>query len=131
MARVVPKRAMISLAYTDPKIFVYSLKTGGVSIPQTREHSKRKWREVAEILNAQGDGVHKDWKSVTKYWVDCKAKLKRVEAALRLSQRRTGGGPSTEQPLSDIENMFLTILGEDYGQELSGIQVEPFPVRDN
>ncbi|CAH2090929.1 unnamed protein product [Euphydryas editha] len=94
---------------------------------QSKEHSKRKWQEVAEVLNAQGDGAHKDWKSWSKYWVDYKAKLKRRVAALRLSQRSTGGGPSTEQPLSDIENKFLQILGEDYGQGLIGVQVEPFP----
>lgn len=33
---------------------------------QAKEHSKRKWQEVAEILNAQGDGAHKDWKSWSK-----------------------------------------------------------------
>ncbi|XP_041969147.1 uncharacterized protein LOC121725991 [Aricia agestis] len=94
---------------------------------EAKEHSKRKWQEIANILNAQGDGAHKDWKSWSKYWIDYKAKLKRRVAALRLCQNRTGGGPSTEQPLSDIENKFLQILGEDYGQGLSGVRVESFP----
>lgn len=48
-------------------------------------------------------------------------------SALRLAQSATGGGPSTEQPLSDIESKFLQLLGEDFGQGLPGVRVEPFP----
>lgn len=41
---------------------------------------------------------------------------------------RTGGGPSTEQDLSEIELKFLQILGEDFGSGLPGVQVQPFVV---
>lgn len=33
---------------------------------QAKEYSRRKWKEVTEILNAQGDGTHKDWAGWTK-----------------------------------------------------------------
>ncbi|KAL4720415.1 hypothetical protein ACJJTC_002351 [Scirpophaga incertulas] len=42
-----------------------------------------------------------------------------------LQQALTGGGPSTEQPLTEIERNFLSILGEDYGSGLPGVQVRP------
>lgn len=33
---------------------------------QAKEYSKRKWTEIAEVLNAQGDGAHKEWKEWSK-----------------------------------------------------------------
>lgn len=91
-----------------------------------KEYSRRKWTEIAATLNAEGDGAHKDWKGWSKYWVDYKAKIKSKVAALRSSQTRTGGGPSTERCLTDIEKRFLQILGEDFGHGISGVRVEPF-----
>lgn len=58
--------------------------------------------------------------------MDYKAKIKSKVAALRSSQTRTGGGPSTERCLTDIEKRFLQILGEDFGHGISGVRVEPF-----
>ncbi|KAM3965966.1 uncharacterized protein ACR2FA_012823 [Aphomia sociella] len=68
---------------------------------QAKDHSRHKWMEVVGLLNAEGE-----------------AKLKRRVTALRSSQSRTGGGPSTEQPLTEIESKFLQILEENYGQGL-------------
>lgn len=58
--------------------------------------------------------------------MDYKAKLKAKVASLRLSRARTGGGPATEPLLTELEKKFLIILGEDYGQGLQGVRVEPF-----
>lgn len=33
---------------------------------QAKENAKRKWREVADLLNSQGVGAHKDWKGWSK-----------------------------------------------------------------
>ena len=33
---------------------------------QAKEHSRRKWMDVAATLNAEGDGAHKDWKGWSK-----------------------------------------------------------------
>ncbi|XP_060810161.1 uncharacterized protein LOC106139572 isoform X2 [Amyelois transitella] len=92
---------------------------------QAKEYSARKWQEIAEILNAQGDGALKDGKMWSKYWVDYKAKLKKRNAALHSSRRRTGGGSANEPPLSQIEDKFLSILGVDFGQGMAGIRVDP------
>ncbi|CAH2210225.1 jg21810 [Pararge aegeria aegeria] len=93
---------------------------------QAKEYSQQRWKVLAEILNFQGDGAHKDWKGWSKYWVDYKAKLKKRISVLRFAQARNGAGQSSEPPLSDIENKFLQILGEDYGQKPNGELVENF-----
>ncbi|XP_052750994.1 uncharacterized protein LOC128201357 [Galleria mellonella] len=85
------------------------------------------WEEVAEALNSLGEGAFKDWKGWSNYWVDYKAKLKRRVAAVRLSQNRTGGGPSNVPPLDALEQKFLSILGAGFGSGLSNVQVDPFP----
>ncbi|CAH2100315.1 unnamed protein product [Euphydryas editha] len=93
---------------------------------QEKDNSKRKWREIAEILNSQGCGAHKDWKGWTKYWVDYKAKLKMKVAAVTSSHARIGGGPSSEKSLSEMDKKFLQLLINNFGQSLPGVKVDPF-----
>ncbi|KAL4721532.1 hypothetical protein ACJJTC_008309 [Scirpophaga incertulas] len=83
------------------------------------------WDRVAAILNSIGEGVTKTGAEWSKYWVDFKAKLKRKNRLNTHARNATGGGPSTEQPLTEIERKFLSILGEDYGSGLPGVQVRP------
>lgn len=33
---------------------------------QAKDWAKRKWKEAAEILNAQGEGTYKDWRGWCK-----------------------------------------------------------------
>lgn len=60
-----------------------------------------------------------------QYWVDLKAKLKRKNRVISDSRQRTGGGPSIDIELSEIDKKFLSILGQDYGFGLAGVQVDP------
>ncbi|KAL4719801.1 hypothetical protein ACJJTC_004014 [Scirpophaga incertulas] len=83
------------------------------------------WDRVAAILNSIGEGATKTGAEWSKYWVDFKAKLKRKNRLNTDARNATGGGPSTEQPLTEIERKFLSILGEDYGSGLPGVQVRP------
>ncbi|RVE41270.1 hypothetical protein evm_014082 [Chilo suppressalis] len=92
---------------------------------QARDHSKRMWDRVASILNSIGEGATKTGTEWSKYWVDLKAKLKRKNRLNRDARSGTGGGPSTEQPLTEMDLKFLSILGEDYGSGLPGVQVIP------
>lgn len=61
--------------------------------------------------------------------MDYKSKLKRKNSDINSSSRRTGGGPSSDMELSEIERKFLALLGEDFGLGLPGIQVNPFPTQ--
>ncbi|CAH2085480.1 unnamed protein product [Euphydryas editha] len=93
---------------------------------QEKENSKRKWREIAKILNSQGLGAHKDWKGWSKYWVDYKGKLKMKVAAVKSSHATTEGGPCSEKSLSEMDKKFLQLLGNNFGQSLPGVKVDPF-----
>ncbi|XP_041988180.1 uncharacterized protein LOC121739709 [Aricia agestis] len=84
------------------------------------------WEEITQTLNSHGDGAIKDWKGWCKYWNDYKSKLKKMTAALRVSQQRTGGGPSQVREMNEIEKKILNLLGEDFGQGVPGARVEPF-----
>ncbi|XP_041982518.1 uncharacterized protein LOC121735682 [Aricia agestis] len=102
------------------------IATGFNKTAQAREFSKRMWEEITQTLNSHGDGAIKDWKGWCKYWNDYKSKLKKMTAALRVSQQRTGGGPSQVREMNEIEKKFLNLLGEDFGQGVPGARVEPF-----
>ncbi|XP_060800802.1 myb-related transcription factor, partner of profilin-like [Amyelois transitella] len=101
------------------------LATGFNKTSQAREFSKRMWEEIAQYLNSHGDGATKDWKGWCKYWNDYKSKLKKNVALVRASHQLTGGGPSNVRPLTEIEEKFLLIVGQDFGTGLPGIRVQP------
>ncbi|XP_047507672.1 uncharacterized protein LOC125051420 [Pieris napi] len=84
------------------------------------------WEEIAIGLNAHGDGAVKDCKAWNKYWNDYKSKLKKLAHLNRLSRDKTGGGKPVTKEISDLEQKFLSILGEDFGSGLPQIRVEPF-----
>ncbi|XP_060810074.1 uncharacterized protein LOC132904180 [Amyelois transitella] len=46
-------------------------------------------------------------------------------ALVRASHQLTGGGPSNVRPLTEIEEKFLVIVGQDFGTGLPGIRVQP------
>ncbi|XP_038218287.1 ADP-ribosylation factor GTPase-activating protein 1 isoform X2 [Zerene cesonia] len=87
---------------------------------QAKEYATQKWKEIADLLNAQ-DGIHKNWRGWSKYWVDYKAKLKKRASVVRSSQSWTG-----EQALSEREKKFLQVIEEDSAQGPSVAEVEPF-----
>ncbi|CAF4890629.1 unnamed protein product [Pieris macdunnoughi] len=93
---------------------------------RAREFSRRMWEEIAIGLNAHGDGAVKDCKAWNKYWNDYKSKLKKLAHLNRLSRDKTGGGKPVTKEISDLEQKFLSILGEDFGSGLPQIRVEPF-----
>ncbi|KAL4719240.1 hypothetical protein ACJJTC_014299 [Scirpophaga incertulas] len=62
------------------------------------------------------NGATKTGAEWSKYWVDFKAKLKRKNRLNTDARNATGGGPSTEQPLTEIERKFLSILGRTTDQ---------------
>lgn len=45
---------------------------------------------------------------------------------MRSSHSRTGGGPSTAKELTEIEEKFLGLLGDDFGMGIAGARVDPF-----
>ncbi|XP_052745475.1 myb-related transcription factor, partner of profilin-like [Bicyclus anynana] len=101
------------------------IATGYNKTSQARDFSKRMWENIAQNLNSHGDGAIKDWKGWSKYWNDYKSKLKKLAVAARASHQQTGGGAPLNRALTEIENKFLYILGEDFGSGLPGIRVEP------
>ncbi|XP_048488297.1 uncharacterized protein LOC105388478 isoform X1 [Plutella xylostella] len=96
---------------------------------QAREYAHNSWTGIAAILNAHANGAEKDWKGWSRYWNDYKCKLKSRIASVRNSQSRTDGGTAKE--LTEIEDKFLGLLGDDFGVEISGPRVDPLKSSPN
>ncbi|XP_045505299.1 uncharacterized protein LOC123701784 isoform X3 [Colias croceus] len=94
---------------------------------QAKEYATRKWKEIADLLNEQGDGALKDWREWSKYWVDYKAKLKKRASVVRSSQTLTGDETGDDTALSERDLKFLQLMAEDHTQGPTEVPVEPYP----
>ncbi|VEN35208.1 unnamed protein product [Callosobruchus maculatus] len=80
---------------------------------RSKETIDRKWRELAEILNAFENGATKDGDRWTKYWKDLRLRVKARASYLRQEATATGGGtPNTDQ-LSCMDRRILAFVGEE------------------
>ncbi|KAL0868278.1 hypothetical protein ABMA27_007808 [Loxostege sticticalis] len=105
------------------------LAKGHINSPDARAHSKRLWAELTDQLKSLGGAV-KTTKQWQKVWADRKYLSKKAAAACRRAQTGTGGGPSTQPPLSEIEQKVVAIMGEGFGLPQTSATIPPFPNND-
>ncbi|CAH0403164.1 unnamed protein product [Chilo suppressalis] len=73
----------------------------------------RDWKEVSEILNAEGPArTAKEW---SKVWNDQKCKVRAKLVNINVNKRGTGGGPNNAPTLTAIEEKIANILGRTVG----------------
>ncbi|KAL0879790.1 hypothetical protein ABMA27_003501 [Loxostege sticticalis] len=101
------------------------LAKGHINSPDARAHSKRLWAELTDQLNSLGGAV-KTTKQWQKVWADRKYLSKKAAAACRRAQTGTGGGPSTQPLLSEIEQKVVAIMGEGFGLPQTSATIPPF-----
>lgn len=77
----------------------------------TSKKKKIAWGSIVESVNATSF-VHRTTEEVKKKWEDLKRVVKRRAAEVRKDRSRTGGGPSSVEPLSSTEELVVSLLGE-------------------
>ncbi|KAJ8704252.1 hypothetical protein PYW08_012976 [Mythimna loreyi] len=74
------------------------------------EKGERLWQELVEVLNSMAGGVIKPLIKWKKVWTDWKTKTKKKSLAIRREASGTGGGPSSRQILTALEERVLGIM---------------------
>ncbi|GBP98015.1 hypothetical protein EVAR_90260_1 [Eumeta japonica] len=99
---------------------------GDLSRPQPgaqgRLRADRLWQELTNLLNSMGGGVRK---SVDKWRKTGKLKQKKY-LLLRRHASGTGGGPSSRQVLTALEERIVAIMGVSAAVGQAGIQEHGF-----
>ncbi|VEN46533.1 unnamed protein product [Callosobruchus maculatus] len=85
-----------------------SLVRGGAG--RSKETIDRKWQDIADRLNAHGNGSTKSGRRWKRYWQDLKHKVK--GRAIQRQVDATGGDPPTQVEVSDLDQKVLAILEE-------------------
>ncbi|KAJ8737707.1 hypothetical protein PYW08_000302 [Mythimna loreyi] len=94
--------------------------------PQGRLKAERLWQELVEVLNSMAGGVIKPLIKWKKVWTDWKTKTKKKSLAIRREASGTGGGPSSRQTLTALEERVLGIMGLSAVIGLAGIEERGF-----
>ncbi|CAH1645557.1 unnamed protein product [Spodoptera littoralis] len=78
--------------------------------------STKLWTELAAILNSEtaDPSMYRSAKEWNKFYNDYKCRIKNKSRKIGQSQRKTGGGPSEAQPLSELEERLCSILGNKF-----------------
>ncbi|KAJ8704007.1 hypothetical protein PYW07_013301 [Mythimna separata] len=79
---------------------------------RSKESIDRQWNDLARKLNGFGSGSSKTGDRWKKYWADLKHKTKSRLAKRRQDALGTGGGPSTQEDVSEIDKKVLAIIGD-------------------
>jgi hypothetical protein len=90
--------------------------SGRLSATLTSDKKKRIWVEIAKEVNGINGKNDRTPKDLKKKWQNLVNTAKTKERQNKETRRKTGGGPSEEQPLSAVEQMAL--------QNVSAVQVE-------
>ncbi|KAJ8728931.1 hypothetical protein PYW07_006627 [Mythimna separata] len=92
---------------------------------RSKESIDRQWNDLARKLNAFGSGSSKTGDRWKKYWADLKHKSKSRLAKRRQDALGTGGGPSTQEDLSEVDKKVLAIIGDQavYGDSQHRVPV--------
>ncbi|VEN58853.1 unnamed protein product [Callosobruchus maculatus] len=80
---------------------------------RSKETIDRKWRELADILNAIENGSIKDGDRWKKYWKDLRLRVKAKASHLRQEATATGGGTPNSDQLSSMDRRILAFVGEE------------------
>ncbi|VEN63939.1 unnamed protein product [Callosobruchus maculatus] len=80
---------------------------------RSKETIDRKWRELADILNAIENGAIKDGYRWKKYWKDLRLRVKAKASHLRQEATATGGGTPNSDKLSSMDRRILAFVGEE------------------
>ncbi|CAK1580469.1 unnamed protein product [Parnassius mnemosyne] len=79
---------------------------------RSKETVDKLWNVLATKLNAHGSGSSKSGERWKKYWTDLKHKSKCRLAKRRQDYLATGGGPSSQDDLSETDKKILSIIGK-------------------
>ncbi|KAJ8728821.1 hypothetical protein PYW07_006517 [Mythimna separata] len=92
---------------------------------RSKESIDRQWNDLARKLNGFGSGSSKTGDRWKKYWADLKHKSKSRLAKRRQDALGTGGGPSTQEDLSEVDKKVLAIIGDQavYGDSQHRVPV--------
>ncbi|XP_023232745.1 uncharacterized protein LOC111632534 [Centruroides sculpturatus] len=77
----------------------------------TAKDRQKLWQEIADRLNSDGVGSQKDPEKWRKTWSDWKANIKSKASQIKKSSFQTGGGPSLNQKLTEVEERVLNLIG--------------------
>ncbi|CAH0731055.1 unnamed protein product, partial [Brenthis ino] len=79
---------------------------------RSKEAVDKQWDSLATKLNSHGSGSSKSGQRWKKYWADIKHKSKARLAKWRRDALGTGGGPCSQDDLSEVDKKILSIIGE-------------------
>ncbi|KAL0878502.1 hypothetical protein ABMA27_003596 [Loxostege sticticalis] len=103
---------------------------GDLSRPQAgaqgRLRADRLWQELTSLLNSIGGGVEKTQDKWKKVWADWKTKTKKKFSLIRRHASGTGGGPSSRQTLTALEERVVAVIGVSAVVGQTSIQEQGF-----
>ncbi|XP_050336482.1 uncharacterized protein LOC126763217 [Bactrocera neohumeralis] len=92
----------------------------GKNCPKTPQRMKELWQQLAEQLNSCRGPIRSaaKWKETLGVW---KSQLRTRARRLKMTQRLTGGGPSSK-PMTDFEEMALSTFGSAAVDGMQNVQ---------
>ncbi|CAG4997661.1 unnamed protein product [Parnassius apollo] len=88
-------------------------------------HSLKSWNSCAKKLNALKDGTTKDAKGWSKYWCDCKYRVRRRALEYSVANENDRKPPDGVIPLSRLEEGVLSIIGDN---AIDGVVIKTDPL---
>ncbi|GLV38131.1 uncharacterized protein CBL_10098 [Carabus blaptoides fortunei] len=98
------KRMLIEFLKQNPKLL-----SGKFSSDFTLKTGVEKWEELTILLNSI-PGANKIWKNWRKTWHDLRSHTKAKKLKISNHSRATGGGPASEETLTNVDNEIIELI---------------------
>ncbi|XP_018397679.1 PREDICTED: uncharacterized protein LOC108781168 [Cyphomyrmex costatus] len=97
------------------------LQSGKFSATFTFKHAQKLWEKATDELH-KIPGAVKSWKQWRKTWQDIRSSTKAKNTLIKKHAKQTGGGPASNQVLTEIDQNVLALIGSTVVEGHKAIQ---------